>query len=110
MRRFWSTIMVLFAVFALTAPTLAAGYVALRSTPPARAAGVAVSPILSTVLKPCQVQGGKRMLPCQTYQAILARTAKAALVAREFDRVLSDDHLPEGQLDKPNLPPPRLLS
>jgi hypothetical protein len=110
MKRLWSTIMVLFAVFALTAPTLAAGYVALRSTPPPRAAGLVVSPILNTVLKPCQVQGGKRVLPCHTNQAILAQAAKVAPVATGFDRALSDDHLPEGRPDEPILPPPRLLS
>lgn len=110
MKRLWSTMLVLFAVFALTAPTLAAGYAALRTAPPVRAAGVVVAPILSTVLKPCQAQGGKRVLPCQSHQAILARAASVAPGTSGFDRFLSDDRLPEGRPAEPILPPPRPLS
>lgn len=111
MQRVWSAIMVLFAVLALTAPTLASGYAALSQPAPHRhQTGPAVSSILNTVVKPCQAQGGKRVLPCQVDQAILGLSARNSAPTQNLLRIFANERLPEGRAGEPSLPPPRSLS
>ena len=66
------------------------------------------SAAISRELKPCQLQGGKRVLPCHPDQGIfaIAAASPAPTAAQAF--TVDSDGIREGAVPQPVAPPPRL--
>lgn len=73
-----SMLALLFALVALLAPSLAAGYGALAAAP-APAVCAVDDGVEVPVFKPCEKQGGKRLLPCHPDLGVLAAMPAAPI-------------------------------
>ena len=106
MHRLLSILMVLVALLALVSPSVATGLcVAHGGVPMVTATTEGGNP--TSLPNPCEMQGGKRVLPARADLGRVAVEVPRATRA-QWARGLADQPMLEGQMPAAELPPPRL--
>jgi hypothetical protein len=106
MRRMISFCLLLLSLLALVTPSLAA--ISLGPTLVAGAAmAVGDEGVTAPALKPCQLQGGKRVLPCNPDRAVLSQTALAPQPTASAPLPLPEEQRPRSLAPSVDPPPPR---
>jgi hypothetical protein len=104
MHRLLSLLTICVALLALTSPSFATGVcVAHGGLPTSVSAGSGPGALPN----PCEMQGGKRVLPAQPELRHVAVEVPRALAA-QWARGLADEPMHEGRAPGAELPPPRL--
>ena len=98
-------IAILLALLALASPALATGLCAAHGGLPDTSTSVGAP---SSLPNPCDLQGGKRVLPDQQDFRRHAQPEDPRAVALLWSQGLSDEPMLEGRLPALELPPPRL--
>lgn len=96
---------ILVALLALACPSFAAGLCAANGQPPV--VSVAANDASVPLPSPCEMQGGKRVLPARPYLDRIAVELPRA-TASQWARGLADQPIHEGLAPAAELPPPRL--
>lgn len=99
-----SVLLMILAVLALTSPSLAVGVTAAAANQVSMAAADDVD---GPGYRPCELQGGKRVLPCHPDLGLLVRTATQRFwTSASVPRPVPDLMLPN-RAPKTDPPPPR---
>ena len=99
-----SVLLVILAVLALTGPSLAVGVTVASANPVSMAAADDAD---GPGYRPCEMQGGKRVLPCHPDLGLLVRvSAQRPWTTASVPRPVPDLMLPE-RAPKTDPPPPR---
>lgn len=106
MHRFIGIVAILLAVLALASPSLATGVCVAHGGLPAVAATGGEAPL--SLPSPCEMQGGKRVLPDQPDFRRHMRAEDPRALATAWARGLMDEPMHEGRAPAMELPPPRL--
>ena len=104
MHRLLSILTICVALLALVSPSLATGLCVAHGTPSVVASADGSSVPLPN---PCEMQGGKRVLPARPESARVAVELPRATLA-QWARGLADQPMHDGQMPAAELPPPRL--
>lgn len=106
MQRITTLVALCFALLALCSPSLAVGVKAatMHDVVVVAAAGE-IAPV--TVQSPCQAQGGKRVLPCQSDLGVLPGVIAKATPAAVALHLPRNDLMPASIVPDADLPPPR---
>ncbi|MGV3490287.1 MAG: hypothetical protein ACO1OG_03110 [Devosia sp.] len=105
MRRSIGIVTILLALLALLSPSVAAGVCIVHGGPPIVSMAADDPPM--QMPSPCEMQGGKRVLPAQHDLFRYVEEDPYALAAQWAGGLL-DDLLPKGRTPAMELPPPRL--
>lgn len=106
MKRFWSIFMLVFALVALSGPSLGMG-LGLRGVPHAGEVIVSSDGHSALVWK-CKDAGSKRTLPCHPDQGVLVSTVARTVPDADHQTVYRSLSLRQGHFPTTELPPPRL--
>lgn len=106
MHRLLSILTICVALLALASPSVATGICVAHGGLPIASATTDGGGTL-TLPNPCEMQGGKRVLPAQPDFARIAVEMPRATIA-QWARGLADQPMLEGQMPAAELPPPRL--
>jgi len=103
MHRILSILIVFVALFALTSPSFATGVCVAHGGLAVVAGDDGSVPLPN----PCEMQGGKRVMPSRSDLARFAAEVPRAMVA-QWALGLADEPMHEGRAPAAELPPPRL--
>lgn len=95
------------ALLALVSPSVATGFCVAHGGLPIVTASTDGGGSIS-LPNPCEMQGGKRVLPAQPdFSRIAVELPRATLA--QWARGLADQLMPDGQMPMAELPPPRAI-
>ena len=106
MRSFRAILLTLFALMALCSPSFAAGLCVGVGTGPEAAATLPGQP--ANLPSPCELQGGKRVMPRQIEAGMIRRIALRGATDAQWARGLGDEPMRAGRVPATEPPPPRL--
>jgi hypothetical protein len=109
MRRLFSFCLVLLSLVALITPSLAAISLGPMVISGADTVVVTLDTGAAPAFKPCQLQGGKRVLPCNPDRAVLSGVVLAPPATPALPRTPLEQQRPPSLAPAVDPPPPRRL-